>query len=45
MSNNFGKTWWGEQWLHALSNIDYENRLARGSSYAKKGAVESIKIK
>jgi uncharacterized Zn finger protein/superfamily II DNA or RNA helicase len=45
MSKNFGKTWWGEQWLHALSNIDYENRLARGSSYAKKGAVESIKIK
>ena len=44
MSKNFGKTWWGEQWLHALSNIDYENRLARGSSYAKKGAVESIKI-
>lgn len=45
MSKNFGKTWWGEQWLHALSNIDYENRLARGSSYAKNGAVESIKIK
>lgn len=45
MANNYGKTWWGEQWLHALSNIDYENRLARGSSYARKGAVESIKIK
>nr|MBA3901112.1 SWIM zinc finger family protein [Bacteroidota bacterium] len=45
MSNNFGKTWWGEQWLHALSNIDYENRLARGSSYAKKGSVIKIDIK
>ncbi|MDQ3193077.1 MAG: SNF2-related protein [Bacteroidota bacterium] len=45
MSNNFGKTWWGEQWLQALSNIDYENRLARGSSYARKGSVIKIDIK
>lgn len=44
MSKKFGKTWWGEQWLNALSNIDYDNRLARGSSYANKGAVEKIKI-
>ena len=45
MATNFGKTWWGEQWLNALSNIDYEDRLARGKSYANKGSVESIKIK
>jgi uncharacterized Zn finger protein/ERCC4-related helicase len=45
MSSNFGKTWWGQQWLNSLSNIDYENRLARGSSYAKKGAVTKIDIK
>ncbi len=40
----FGKTWWGEQWLNSLNNIDYSNRLPRGASYAKKGAVEKIKI-
>ena len=44
MSKSFGKTWWGEQWLNALSNIDYSNRLPRGSSYANKGAVEKITI-
>lgn len=40
----FGKTWWGEQWLNSLNNIDYSNRLPRGASYARKGAVEKIKI-
>ncbi len=40
----FGKTWWGEQWLNSLNNIDYSNRLPRGASYARKGAVETIKI-
>lgn len=44
MSKHFGKTWWGEQWLHALSNIDFSNRLPRGSSYARKGAVQKITI-
>ena len=40
----FGKTWWGQQWLNSLSNIDYSNRLPRGASYARKGAVEKITI-
>lgn len=44
MSKKFGKTWWGEQWLNSLNNIDYNNRLSRGSSYASKGAVTSIEI-
>ncbi len=44
MAKQFGKTWWGEQWLNSLKNIDFSNRLPRGSSYARKGAVESIKI-
>jgi uncharacterized Zn finger protein len=44
MSKHFGKTWWGEQWLQSLSNIDYDNRLPRGSAYARNGAVTSIKI-
>ncbi len=42
---NFGKTWWGEQWLNSLNNIDYSNRLPRGSSYANKGAVTQMSIK
>jgi SNF2 family DNA or RNA helicase/uncharacterized Zn finger protein len=44
MVSSFGKTWWGEQWLNSLNNIDYSNRLLRGASYAKKGAVTKIKI-
>jgi uncharacterized Zn finger protein len=45
MAVAFGKTWWGEQWLNSLSNIDYSNRLPRGASYARKGAVEKVTIK
>ncbi|MFV0554598.1 MAG: SNF2-related protein [Mangrovibacterium sp.] len=44
MANGFGKTWWGEKWLDSLSNIDYSNRLPRGASYARKGAVSKVKI-
>jgi len=43
--SQYGKTWWGQQWLNSLNNIDYSNRLPRGSSYAKQGAVEKIAIK
>lgn len=45
MSNSYGKTWWGLQWLNTLSNIDYDNRLPRGKSYANKGYVTKITIK
>jgi uncharacterized Zn finger protein len=45
MSNTYGKTWWGLQWLNTLSNIDYDNRLPRGKSYANKGSVTKINIK
>lgn len=44
MSQQFGKTWWGQQWLNSLNNIDYSNRLPRGGSYARKGAVTKITI-
>ncbi|MDR3237841.1 MAG: DEAD/DEAH box helicase [Spirochaetia bacterium] len=44
MAKRFGKTWWGEQWLNSLANIDYSNRLPRGSAYAHRGAVISIDI-
>ena len=32
MASSFGKTWWGEQWLNSLTNIDYSNRLPRGAT-------------
>ena len=40
----YGKTWWGQQWLNALSQIDYSNRLPRGAAYARRGAVREIKV-
>ncbi|MCR4665472.1 MAG: DEAD/DEAH box helicase [Paludibacteraceae bacterium] len=45
MAQGFGQTWWGQEWLKALTHIDYENRIPRGATYARKGAVTSIKIK
>ncbi|ALO14812.1 RNA polymerase-associated protein RapA [Salinivirga cyanobacteriivorans] len=42
MAGNYSKTWWGEQWLRSLSNIDYSNRLPRGRRYANNGSVVSI---
>lgn len=44
MAEKFGKTWWGEHWLHSLENVDFDNRLPRGASYARSGHVKSIKI-
>ncbi|AZQ60747.1 DEAD/DEAH box helicase [Flammeovirga pectinis] len=38
----YGKTWWGKQWLNALTDIDWSNRLPRGKTYANKGAVEKL---
>ncbi|MBN2737332.1 MAG: SWIM zinc finger family protein [Spirochaetales bacterium] len=40
----FGHTWWGENWLNALDNIDFENRLPRGERYARNGSVRDIAI-
>jgi len=44
MSKYFGKTWWGQQWLNSLANIDFSNRLPRGSAYARNGSVTKISI-
>ena len=44
MAEKFGKTWWGEQWLQSLSQIDYSNRIPRGLSYARNGAVQNITV-
>ncbi len=40
----YGQTWWGNNWLNALTNIDWENRLPRGRAYATRGAVREITI-
>ncbi|MDT8373851.1 MAG: SNF2 helicase-associated domain-containing protein, partial [Bacteroidales bacterium] len=45
MVMQFGKTWWGEQWLRSLANVDYDNRLPRGASYARNGYVKEVKIR
>ncbi|MCD8387058.1 MAG: DEAD/DEAH box helicase [Bacteroidales bacterium] len=45
MAQKFGNTWWGQEWLKALNSIDYENRIPRGASYARKGAVKGLKIR
>lgn len=44
MRKSFGNTWWGEQWLNALANIDFSNRLPRGRTYARKGTVDDLVI-
>jgi len=45
MIKKFGITWWGKQWLNALSQIDYSNRLPRGKSYARNGRAHDIRIR
>ncbi|MBD2699938.1 DEAD/DEAH box helicase [Spirosoma sp. BT702] len=40
----YGKTWWGQEWLKALTSIDMANRLPRGKTYANQGAVHSLTI-
>jgi len=41
----YGYTWWGQQWLTALTKIDYSNRIPRGKSYARRGMVADIEVK
>ena len=41
----YGHTWWGAQWLQALTQIDHENRLPRGRTYANQGAVVQLVVK
>lgn len=40
----YGKTWWGQKWLETFNNIDEENRLARGRTYANTGRAYEIEI-
>lgn len=39
------KTWWGNSWNNNLeSYLDYSNRIERGRSYVRSGAVLDLKI-
>jgi len=42
----FGKTWWAKKWIEALEILgrDYSNRLPRGRTYARRGAVKDLVI-
>lgn len=40
----YGVTWWGQQWLQALADIDYSNRLPRGKTYANKGLAHDLAL-
>jgi len=40
----YGQTWWGAQWLQALTQIDHESRLPRGRAYANRGAVLRLDV-
>ena len=40
------KSWWGEAWCRNLERYaDFENRIGRGKSYLRNGAVIDLKIK
>ena len=40
------KTWWGKEWNKNLERYaDYSNRIGRGRSYVRHGAVLDLKIK
>ena len=40
----YGQTWWGKQWLNALTAVDWDNRLPRGKTYANKGSVRHFEL-
>jgi len=41
----FGESWWAQQWIGVLESFGWDNRLARGRSYARGGQVVSMDIK
>jgi uncharacterized Zn finger protein len=40
----FSKTWWGKRWIQALEAFGWDNRLARGRSYARSGQVVDLEV-
>ncbi len=43
-TQDYGTTWWGQEWLNALTGIDNENRIPRGKTYANTGKVYRIEF-
>lgn len=41
-NNKFGQNWWANRFNQALEKMGWANRLQRGRSYARKGAVLDI---
>src|SRR5204863_6882235 len=46
MAENFGLTWWRQRWIAALEALGqaYANRLPRGRTYARGGAVADLVV-
>jgi len=45
IGNKLSRTWWGKSWNGNLeSYADYANRISRGRSYIRNGAVMDLKI-
>lgn len=46
MVQRFGLTWWGKRWISSLELLgaQYESRLPRGRTYARKGTVHDVEI-
>ncbi len=40
----FGKSWWAERWIKALTQVIDPSRLARGRAYARNGHVLSLVV-
>ena len=46
VSGKLAKTWWGQAWNENLEGYaDYSNRIGRGRSYVRSGAVLDLSIK
>ncbi|WP_338760917.1 DEAD/DEAH box helicase [Bernardetia sp. ABR2-2B] len=45
MAKGFGKTWWGQKWLEAFTDIDDTGRLTRGKTYARNGSISKKQIR
>jgi SNF2 family DNA or RNA helicase/uncharacterized Zn finger protein len=45
MAKAFGKTWWGQKWLEAFTDIDDTGRLSRGKTYARNGSISQKQIR
>src|SRR4051812_28020286 len=42
--DEFGTSWWAQRWQSVLESFGWADRLARGRSYARYGAVRQIEI-